>query len=79
MISAEHNNHLALAPIGREMYPEFSEAPMFSALCIGCLAVFILGTAIRFGLLAGLLARLGLLPESWRRWMFDAKSPNSTR
>ena len=55
------------------------EAAMFTALCIGCLCVFIFGTAIRLGMLAGLLGRVGLLPESWRRWMYDASSSDSHR
>jgi hypothetical protein len=50
------------------------EALMFTALCIGCLCVFVFGTAIRFGMLAGLLGRTGVLPENWRRWMYDTKS-----
>jgi hypothetical protein len=50
---------------------------MFTALCIGCVCVFVLGTAIRFGMLAGLLAKGSVLPENWRRWMYDAKSPIS--
>jgi len=49
---------------------------MFTALCIGCLCVFVFGTAIRFGMLAGLLARTGVLPENWRRWMYGTKNPN---
>lgn len=50
---------------------------MFTALCIGCLFVFVFGTAIRFGMLAGLLGRTSVLPENWRRWMYDTITPNS--
>jgi hypothetical protein len=49
---------------------------MFTALRIGCFCVFVFGTAVRFGMLAGLLGRTGVLPESWRRWMYDTKGPN---
>jgi hypothetical protein len=28
-------------------------------------------------MLAGLLGRTGVLPENWRRWMYDTKGPNS--
>jgi hypothetical protein len=50
---------------------------MFTVLCVGCICVFVFGTAIRFGMLAGLLGRTGVLPEEWRRWMYDTKSTNS--
>jgi hypothetical protein len=50
---------------------------MFTALCIGCLAVFVFGTVMRFGMLAGLLGRSGVLPENWRRWMYDTRRANS--
>jgi hypothetical protein len=50
---------------------------MFTALCTGCICVFILGTAFRFGMLAGFLGRAKVLPENWRRWMYDVKSPAS--
>jgi hypothetical protein len=46
---------------------------MFTALCLGCLTAFVFGTAMRFGMLAGLLGRSGMLPESWRRWMYDKR------
>jgi hypothetical protein len=49
---------------------------MITALCIGCLAVFVFGTAIRFGVLAGLLGKSGVLPENWRRRMYDTWSAN---
>jgi hypothetical protein len=52
---------------------------MFTVLCVGCLAVFVFGTAMRFGMLAGLLGRAGILPETWRRWMYDMKSPTPKR
>jgi len=55
------------------------EVSMFTALCIGCACLFVFGTAIRLGMLAGLLGRTGMLPEHWRRWMFDTKAPNSKR
>jgi len=47
--------------------------PMFTVLCISCVVVFVFGTAFRFGLLAGWLGRAGVLPRSWRRWMYDIK------
>lgn len=47
---------------------------MFTALCIGFLCVFVFGTGIRFGMLAGFLGRAGVLPEGWQRWMYDTKS-----
>jgi hypothetical protein len=50
---------------------------MFTALCIGCVCVFVLGTAFRFGMLAGLLAKSGVLPDDWRRWVYNAKNPVS--
>jgi len=37
---------------------------MFTALCIGFLCVFVFGTGIRFGVLAGFLGRAGVLPGS---------------
>jgi len=49
---------------------------MFTALGVGCVCFFAFGTAIRFGMLAGLLGRTGVLPENWRRWMYDTKSLN---
>ncbi len=49
---------------------------MFTALCLGCLAAFVFGTAMRFGMLAGLLGRSGMLPEGWRRWMYDTRHAN---
>jgi hypothetical protein len=48
---------------------------MVTALCIGCVCLFVFGTAIRFGMLAGLLGRTGVLPEYWRWWMYDTKGP----
>jgi len=50
---------------------------MLTPLCSVCLCVFVLATAVRFGMLVGLLAKSGVLPENWRRWMYDAKSPIS--
>ena len=50
---------------------------MSTVSCVGCICVFVFGTAIRFGILAGLLGRTGVLPEEWRRWMYDTKSTNS--
>jgi len=47
---------------------------MFTTLCIGCLAVLVFATAMRFGMLAGLLGSSRILPENWRRWMYDTKS-----
>jgi hypothetical protein len=44
---------------------------MFTALCISCVVVFVFGAAFRFGVLAGWLGRAGVLPQSWRRWMYD--------
>lgn len=78
------------SPVDRESYVEAllvasagsgeysnCEACMFTALCTGCVCLFVFGTAIRFGMLAGLLARTGGLPEHWRRWMYDTKKgPN---
>jgi hypothetical protein len=52
---------------------------MFTALCIGCFVVFALDTAFRFGFLVGFLGRSGVLPASWRRWMYDVKTPNTKR
>jgi hypothetical protein len=49
---------------------------MYTAFCVGCLAAFVIGTAIRFGMLAGLLGKTGVLPENWRRWMYDTKTHN---
>jgi hypothetical protein len=49
---------------------------LFIALGMGCVGLFVFGTAIRFGMLTGLLGRTGVLPEKWRRWMYDTKSPN---
>ena len=34
-------------------YPKF-EVSMFTALCIGCVCVFVFGTAIRFGVMGSL-------------------------
>jgi hypothetical protein len=34
------------------------------------------GTAVRFAILAGWLSKAGILPEIWRRWMFDTNSRN---
>jgi hypothetical protein len=47
---------------------------MFTVLCVGCICVFVCGTAIRFGMLAGLLGKTGVLPENWGRWKYDTKS-----
>jgi len=46
---------------------------MYTALCISCIVVFVFGTAFRFGMLAGLLGRAHVLPQSWLRWMYDIK------
>jgi hypothetical protein len=56
-------------------YADF-EVIMFTALCVGCVCVFVFGTAIRFAILAGWLGRTGVLPENWWRWMYDTKSTN---
>jgi hypothetical protein len=47
---------------------------MFTALCVGCVVVLAIGTALRFGMLAGVLGSVGWLPEKWRNWMYDAKA-----
>jgi len=47
---------------------------MFTALCVGCVVLFAVGTAVRFGLFAGVLGSAGWLPEKWRTWMYDTKS-----
>jgi hypothetical protein len=49
---------------------------MFTALCIGYVCIFVFETAIRFGMLAGLLGRSGVLPENWRRWIYGAEGSN---
>jgi hypothetical protein len=47
---------------------------MFTALFVGCVILFAAGTAVRFGVLAGVLGSAGWLPAKWRTWMFDAKA-----
>src|SRR6267378_2964237 len=69
------SKHHLLHSKRQEKYPNLGVL-MYTALCIGCLAAFGVGTAIRFGMLAGLLSRTGVLPENWRCWMYDMKSPN---
>jgi hypothetical protein len=52
---------------------------MFTALCVGCVVLIAVGTAVRFGVLAGVLGSAGWLPEKWRTWMFDAKAHEARR
>jgi hypothetical protein len=52
---------------------------MFTVSCVGCVVLFAVGTALRFGVLAGLLGSAGWLPEKWRAWMYDAKSREARR
>ena len=47
---------------------------MLTTLCVACVIGFAVGTAVRFGMLAGVLGSAGFLPEKWRNWIFDAKA-----
>ncbi len=52
---------------------------MLTALCVGCVVLFAVGTAARFGVLAGILGSAGWLPEKWRDWMYGAKAQQPPR
>jgi hypothetical protein len=44
---------------------------MLKLLCLGCIVALILGSALRFTLVAQGLAEAKLLPKSWRTWLYD--------
>jgi hypothetical protein len=44
---------------------------MFKILCLSCVLALIVGSAFRFTLLAAGLAEARVLPDSWRRWLYD--------
>lgn len=55
----------------------FNLLPAAIVMCVAFLVAFGL-TAYRVAWSAPLLARLGVLPQSWRRWIFDTSRAKKT-
>jgi len=51
---------------------------MLKLLCLGCVSALIIGTVFRFTMLAQGLSEAKLLPQSWRRWLYDVNHAKKT-
>jgi len=49
---------------------------MFKLLYAGCLVAIVLGSALRFTLIAQAMAEAKVLPKSWRRWLYGLNHPS---
>jgi hypothetical protein len=50
---------------------------MLKLFCMGCLVALVLGSALRFTLLAQALSEAKLLPKGWRHWLYDLNHHNN--
>lgn len=54
-----------------------AEAYMLKLFCVGCVVALILGSALRFTLVAQALSEAKLLPKGWRHWLYDVNHRNN--